>query len=113
MLWGLHGAQVISTTETLIAGASSGSQNSLACEDSSAVFGDAAAWRGLRAGEPEQVEPTTSGDRPMPNATWRINLEGAGIARTSGEKVPTDVFYRETTTGMCVADVIWQTVDVE
>ncbi|MDN6426790.1 MULTISPECIES: hypothetical protein [Acidipropionibacterium] len=49
----------------------------------------------------------------MPNATWRINLEGAGIARTSGEKVPTDVFYRETTTGMCVADVIWQTVDVE
>lgn len=105
-------ARVIDTTEQLIAGASSGEQEALTCENSAAVFGGAGVWDGLSAGEPEQFDPETSVDRPSLDATWRINLEGEGLSGTSGEEVPTDVFYRETETGLCVADVIWQTVDV-
>lgn len=111
MLWGPDGARVIDTTEQLISGAASGGQESLACEDSVAVFDDAGVWDGLSAGEPEQFDPETSVDRPALDATWRINLEGAFLGGTSGKEVPTDVFYRETETGLCVADVMWQTVD--
>ncbi|MEQ6898834.1 hypothetical protein [Microbacterium sp. KR10-403] len=113
VLWSPDGARVIDTTEKLIAGASSGGQDSLSCEGSAAVFGEADVWDGLSAGEPEQFDPETSVDRPALDATWRINLEGAGLSGTSGEEVPTDVFYRETETGLCVADVIWQSVDVD
>lgn len=109
-LWGPDGARVIDTTSQLIAGASSGDQESLACEDSAAVFGEARVWDGLSAGEPERFDAETSVDRPELDATWRINLEGAGVNGTAGEEVPTDVFYRETETGLCVADVIWQPV---
>jgi hypothetical protein len=112
VLWGPEGARVIDTTEQLIAAASSGGQDSLACDDLAADFGDAGLWDGLGAGEPEQFDPATSADLPGLDATWRINLEGTGIGETSGKEVPTDVFYRETQTGLCVADVIWQTVDV-
>lgn len=112
VIWGPDGARVIDTTEQLIDGASSGDQDSLACEDSAAVFGEAGVWDGLSAGEPEQFDPETSVDRPALDASWRINLEGAGTSGTAGEEVPTGVFYRETETGLCVADVIWQTVDV-
>lgn len=112
VLWGPDGARVIDTTEQLISEASSGDQESLACEDSVAVFGESGLWDGLSAGEPEQFDPETSVDRPALDATWRINLEGAGLGETSGEEVPTDVFYRETKTGLCVADIIWQTVAV-
>jgi hypothetical protein len=111
-IWGPDGARVINTTEQLIAGASSGSQGSFACGDSSATFGEADVWDGLSAGEPEQFDPQTSLDRPAVDATWRINLEGAGLGSASGEEVPTDVFYRESATGLCVADVIWQTIDI-
>lgn len=112
VLWGPEGAGVISTTEKLIAAAPSGEQGSLTCEDAAADFGDAEVWEGLSAGEPEQFDAADSVDRPGLDATWRINLEGAGIAATSVEGVPTDVFYRETDSGWCVADVVWQTVDV-
>jgi hypothetical protein len=112
VLWGPEGARVIDTTEQLIAAASSGGQDSLACDDLAADFGDAGLWDGLGAGEPEQFDPATSADLPGLDATWRINLEGTGIGETSGKEVPTDVFYRETQAGLCVADAIWQTVDV-
>lgn len=112
MLWGPDGSRVIDTTNQLIAAASSGEQDSFACEDLVADFGEAGLWDGLGAGEPEQFYPATSVDRPGLDATWRINLEGAGMGETSSTDVPTDVFYRETETGLCVADVMWQTVDV-
>lgn len=112
MLWGREGARVIDTTEQLVAAASSGEQDAFACEDLAADFGDASLWDGLGAGEPEQFSPETSVDRPGLDATWRINLEGSGIGETSATDVPTDVFYRETEIGLCVADVMWQTVDV-
>lgn len=112
MLWGAEGANVIETTEQLIAAATSRAQDSLACPDSAANFGDAGLWNGLDAGEPEPFDPTTSRDRPGLDATRRINLEGAGIGVDSGREVPTDVFYRTTETGLCVADIIWQEVVV-
>lgn len=115
-LWGADGARVIDTTEQLIAAASSGEQDSLVCEDSAADLGDAQVWDGLGAGEPEQFDPASSVDRPGLDASWRVNLEETGSGGNSGQKVPTDVFYRETGTGtgtdLCVADVIWQTVSV-
>lgn len=111
VLWGAEGSRVIETTEQVIAGASSGEQSSFACADSVAVFGDAAAWDGLGAGEPEQHDPATSVDGPALDAAWRINLEGVSRAGLEGEAMPTDVFYRETDAGLCVVDVIWQTVD--
>lgn len=73
-----------------------------------ADFSDASDWTGLSAGEPEHFDPATSVDRPSLDATWRINLEGVGNGNPSGEDVPTDVFYRESDDGLCVADVIWQ-----
>ena len=57
VLWGPDGARVIGTTEQVIAGASSGDQDSFACEGSAAVFGEAHVWDGLSAGEPEQFDP--------------------------------------------------------
>ncbi|MDF2509212.1 MAG: hypothetical protein K0Q52_3071 [Microbacterium sp.] len=89
MLWGPEGARVIDVTEQLIDAAPSDAQDSFACDDDRA----------------------TSVDRPSLDATWRINLEGAGMDGASGGSVPTDVFYREEESGLCVADVIWQTVD--
>lgn len=111
-MWGRDGARVIDATEQLIAAASSGGQHAHACGDSAADFGDADLWDGLGAGEPEQVDPATTLDAAGLDATWRINLEGAGIGETSGREVPTDVFYRETESGLCVVDVIWHTADV-
>lgn len=112
VLWGSDGASVIAATEQLVAAAPSGGQGALACEDSAVLFGDAGVWNGLDAGEPERSDSATFVDRPGLDATWRINLEGAGIGDPSGVDVPTDVFYRETENGLCVAGVIWQTVDL-
>ncbi|MGB4778871.1 hypothetical protein [Microbacterium sp.] len=112
LVWGPDGARVVDTTEQLIAAADVGGQDAFACRDSAAVFGDAGVWEGLSAGEPEQSDPETSVDAPGVDATWRINLEGLSASALSGEEVPTDVFYRETETGVCVADVIWQTIEV-
>lgn len=111
LLWGPDGGSVIDKTEQLIAAAPSGGQNSLACPGSAPDFGDASVWEGLAAGEPEQFDPATSVDRPRLDAGWRINLEGVGIDETSGREIPTDVFYRKTETSLCVADVIWQSLD--
>ncbi|WP_147436666.1 hypothetical protein [Microbacterium telephonicum] len=103
---------MIDTTEQLIAAADASCQDALACEDTAAVFGDAGVWEGLSAGEPEQSDPETVIDAPGVDATWRINLEGLSASALSGEEVPTDVLYRETEAGLCVADVIWQTIEV-
>jgi hypothetical protein len=111
MLWGPEGARVIDVTEQLIDAAPSDAQDSFACDDLAVKFGDEGVWDGLSAGEPEQFDRATSVDRPSLDATWRINLEGAGMDGASGGSVPTDVFYREEESGLCVADVIWQTVD--
>lgn len=111
LLWGPDGARVIDTTDRLIAAASSGEQDSLACEQIGVDFGDAEMWDGLSPGEPEQFDPTDSVDRPELDATWRINLEGTSLGETPEAETPTDVFYRETEDGLCVADVIWQTVE--
>ena len=111
-LWGADGARVIDTTEQLIDAASSGAQDTLACEGSAADFGDSQAWEELSAGEPEEFNAATSVDRPSLDAAWRINLEGTATRRVSGEVSPTDVFYREVNDGLCVADIIWQTIDL-
>ena len=112
LIWGSDGARVIDLTEQLIDAAPSGTQDSLACEDLAADFGGSEMWDGLSAGEPEQVGRAGSVDGSSPDATWRINLEGVGINGTSGENFPTDVFYREAATGLCVADIVWQPVDL-
>lgn len=103
-IWGADGARVIDTTRQLIRAASSGDQDALACEDFSADFGDAQAWNGLRAGEPEQFDADTSFDRPSLDASWSINLER--WSETS-DVSPIFVFYRERADGLCVADVRW------
>ncbi len=111
-LWGADGARVIDTTEQLIDAASSGEQDTLACEGSAADFGDSQAWEELSAGEPEEFNGETSVDRPLLDAAWRINLEGTANGRVSGDISPTDVFYREVDDSLCVADIIWQTIDL-
>lgn len=111
-LWGPDGARVIGTTEQLIEAASSRDQGTFACEDYAADFGDAQAWDELSAGEPEQFNADTSVDRPSLDASWRINLEGTATGRETGDVSPTDVFYRDSADGLCVADVIWQTIDL-
>lgn len=103
-LWGADGARVIDTTKQLIDAASSGDQDALACEDFAAGFGDAQAWNGLSAGEPEQFNADTSFGRPWLDASWSINLEG--WSETS-DVSPSFVFYRESADGLCVADVMW------
>ncbi|MBH0109975.1 hypothetical protein I6E81_07330 [Salinibacterium sp. NG22] len=103
-IWGADGARVIDTTRQLIHAAPSGDQDALACEDFAADFGDAQAWNGLRAGEPEQFDADTSFDRPALDASWSINLEG--WSETS-DVSPSFVFYREIEDGLCVADVRW------
>lgn len=110
-LWGSEGARVIDATEQLIAKARSARQDAMACEGSAVAFGEAGVWDGLSAGEPEEFDPETSVDRNGLEATWRINLEGAGQSGSTDKEVPTDVFYRETEAGLCVAEVIWQSVD--
>lgn len=103
-IWGADGARVIDTTKQLLRAASSGDQDALACEDFAAGFGDAQAWNGLRAGEPEQFYADASFDRPSLDASWSINLEGwSGTSDVS----PIFVFYRESAEGLCVADVRW------
>lgn len=111
VLWGPDAAGVIKVTEELIDAASTGEQQAVACENSATDFGNSQAWEGLSSGEPEQFNAETSVDRPLLDAVWRINLEGATVGRTSGEVSATDVFYRETDEGLCVADIIWQTVN--
>ncbi|WAB84976.1 hypothetical protein OVN20_05340 [Microcella daejeonensis] len=103
---------MIDTTEQLISAAAGGEQESFVCDSAAVVFGDASDWDGLSAGEPGPHDPTASVDRPGLDAAWRINLEirAIGIAETS-RYVPSDVFYRETGTDICVADIIWQTVN--
>lgn len=64
-LWGADGARVIDTTKQLIAAESTADQDALACEDFSAGFGDAEAWNGLSAGEPEKYNADTSFDRRL------------------------------------------------
>ena len=103
-IWGADGARVIDTTRQLIHAASSGDQDALACDDFAADFGDAQAWNGLRAGEPEKFDADTSFDRPSLDASWSINLEG--WSETS-DVSPSFVFYRERADGLCVADVRW------
>ena len=103
-IWGADGARVIDTTRQLIRAASSGDQDALACEDFAAAFGDAQAWNGLRAGEPEKFDADTTFDRPSLDAVWSINLEG--WSKTS-DVSPIFVFYRESVDGLCVADVRW------
>lgn len=110
-IWGPDGARVIETTEQLIDAAVPGEQGSFACPDFDGDFGDAQAWDGTSAGEPEQFDAETSVDRPSLDAAWRINLEGSGVGAAPGEAVPTDVFYRETDGSLCVADIIWQPVE--
>lgn len=110
VLWGPDGAGVIAATEELIDAAASDEQQAFVCEGSAADFGDAPAWDGLSAGEPEAFDAETSVDRPALDASWRINLEGTPTGYASGEASPTDVFYRETDDGLCVADIIWQVV---
>lgn len=112
LLWGPEDGRVIDTTEQLIAAAPGGEQGSFVCDGVTVDFGDASDWDGLSAGEPGPHDPTASVDRPGLDASWRINLEiGAiGIDETT-RYVPSDVFFRETATDICVADIIWQTVD--
>lgn len=107
VLWGPDGARVIETTDELVAAASTGEQSHLACADFAGDFGEPTTWVGLSAGEPEQFDGATSVDRPGLDATWRINLEG-GMA--SGKSTPTDVFYSQDGESLCIADVIWQTI---
>lgn len=111
-LWGADPARVIDTTEQLIDAASPGARDTLACEGSDPDFGDSQAWTKLSAGEPEEFDAETSVDRPSLDAAWRINLEGTADGRVSGDVAPTDVFYREVNDRLCVADIIWQTIDL-
>lgn len=112
LLWGPDAGRVITTTDQLVALASTDEQDALACDDFAGGFGDPRAWDGLSAGEPEQFDESTSVDRPSLDATWRINLEGRAAGLPPGEAGPTDVFYREVDGELCIADVIWQVRDL-
>tara|TARA_R110002051_G_scaffold193300_1_gene261722 strand:- start:383 stop:766 length:384 start_codon:yes stop_codon:yes gene_type:complete len=103
-IWGADGARVIDTTRQLIRAASSGDQDALACDDFAADFGDAQAWNGLRAGEPEKFDADTSFDRPSLDASWGINLEGGS---ETSDVSPIFVYFRGSADGLCVADVRW------
>ncbi len=110
IIWGAEGAHVIATTEHLITAGQAGDYDDIACEDTVANFGTRADWEGLSAGEPEQYSGDYFREQAALDPSWHINLELIGRDAVTGVSFPGDVFWRDTSDGLCVTDIVWSTV---
>ena len=113
LIWGPEGAQVIQTTEQLVADMTEGATSELMCTESVADLGGPGDWDGLSAGEPERFVPEYWDEQAALEPQWSINLEGLPEGVAPGDDFPGDVFYRETADGLCVIDVAWSTLVAE
>lgn len=111
LIWGQDGAQVIQSTEKLVADLASGETSDLVCPDSTVELGTPADWSELSAGEPEKFAAQYWPGQAVLNPQWSINLEGLPEGAVPGSVYPGDVFFRETDDGgLCAVDVTWTTL---
>jgi hypothetical protein len=107
LVWGPDGARVIETTESVIAAAKAGDTEHLACSGTTPDFGEPRDWAARGAGEPEHFHADYWPEMAPLDPQWSINLESLSEPRPAGAMRPGDVFYRETSDGLCVAAVAW------
>ena len=110
MSWGIDGARIIQTTETLIDDLASDGASDLVCENAEVDLGEPGDWTARSAGEPERFVAEYWVEQVPLDPQWSINLEGVPEGASSGDQFPGDVFYRETDDGFCVIDVVWSTL---
>ncbi|MDN3496203.1 hypothetical protein QL996_09710 [Planococcus sp. APC 4015] len=112
LLWGADGGAVIAATDQLIEAAASGDAESLICPGTRPDLGSPDRWQRLSSEEPERFTGEYWPDQAALEPTWNINLSLPGDRAVDGEVFPGDVFYRGEQDSLCVADVVWSTVDV-
>lgn len=110
LIWGAEGARVIQTTEQLIVAAAAGDGASFVCEGNEPDLGEPEDWVGLSAEEPERFVAEYWPDQASLDPAWSINLSLPADRVASGLEFPGDVFYQETSDGLCLVDVAWSTV---
>lgn len=110
MIWGNDGAEVIRTTETLLADLASRGTSEILCDGFVGELGMPADWAGRGPGEPEPFAADFWEDQAALDPQWSINLEGHPEGLAVGETFPGDVFFREAETGLCAVDIAWPTL---